>query len=85
MSILGNRVQQLEDVRFLLGQGRYVANVAPPDAAAVVPDQQHRPVAVISVWGPVERFRHEVAISAGTLTEATREFSTRLGARSDAS
>ena len=36
MSILGNRVQRIEDVRFLLGQGRYVANVAPPDAAAVV-------------------------------------------------
>ena len=33
MSVLGNRVQRIEDVRFLLGQGRYVANVAPPDAA----------------------------------------------------
>ena len=36
MSVLGNRVQRIEDVRFLLGQGRYVANVAPRDAAAVV-------------------------------------------------
>ncbi len=32
MSILGNRVQRIEDVRFLLGQERYVANIAPPDA-----------------------------------------------------
>ncbi|MDG1409117.1 MAG: xanthine dehydrogenase family protein molybdopterin-binding subunit [Acidimicrobiales bacterium] len=36
MSILGNRVQRVEDGRFLVGQGRFVPNVAPTDAAAVV-------------------------------------------------
>ena len=36
MSILGNRVQRVEDARFLVGQGRFVPNVAPTDAAAVV-------------------------------------------------
>ena len=53
--------------------------------ASPILDQQHRPVAVISICGPIERFQPEVANSAGILTEATRELSVRLGARSAAS
>ncbi|MGI9621329.1 MAG: IclR family transcriptional regulator [Acidimicrobiales bacterium] len=49
--------------------------------AAPVLDHTNQPVAVISVCGPVERFREEVASSAAALVSATRELSARLGAR----
>ncbi|MGI9605534.1 MAG: xanthine dehydrogenase family protein molybdopterin-binding subunit [Acidimicrobiales bacterium] len=36
MSVIGARVQRVEDDRFLRGDGRYVANIAPDDAVEVV-------------------------------------------------
>ena len=82
-SDLRTELKRIREQGFAVSLGE--RQVGACSVAAPVLDQQHRPVAVISVWGPGERFRHEVTISAGTLTEATREFSTRLGARSDAS
>ena len=48
--------------------------------AAPLLDEHLQPVAVISVCGPLERFRDEVAAVAATLVDATRELSARLGA-----
>jgi DNA-binding IclR family transcriptional regulator len=53
--------------------------------AAPILDNHNQPVAVISVCGPVERFRDEVASSGSALVEATRELSGRLGAQPEAS
>ena len=47
--------------------------------AAPVFDHENGPVAVISVCGPVERFRDEVADIAPILLKATQELSRRLG------
>lgn len=49
--------------------------------AAPILSHTNEPIAVISICGPVERFRDEVASSAAALVEATRELSGRLGAR----
>lgn len=53
--------------------------------AAPILDNHNQPVAVISVCGPVERFRDEVASSGAALVEATRDLSGRLGAQPEAS
>jgi DNA-binding IclR family transcriptional regulator len=47
--------------------------------AAPVFDHEHQVVAVISVCGPVERFRGEVAAIAPVLVDATRALSRQLG------
>ncbi|MCH8992251.1 MAG: IclR family transcriptional regulator [Acidobacteria bacterium] len=47
--------------------------------AAPVSDHENDTVAVISVCGPVERFRDEVGAIAPVLLEATRELSRKLG------
>jgi len=47
--------------------------------AAPVSDHENDTVAVISVCGPVERFRDEVGTIAPVLLEATRELSRKLG------
>lgn len=47
--------------------------------AAPVFDHENGPVAVISVCGPVERFRDEVEDIAPVLVKATQELSRRLG------
>ena len=80
---LRTELKRIREQGFAVSLGERQAGTC--SVAAPVLDQQHRPVAVISVCGPIERFRHEVASSAETLTEATRELSTRLGARPDAS
>lgn len=49
--------------------------------AAPVLDHEGMPVAVISVCGPVERFRAEVETAASLLTEATGQLSAKLGHR----
>ncbi len=49
--------------------------------AAPILDHNHQPVAVISVCGPIERFRNEIAGSAAAVVDATRALSGRLGAR----
>ena len=82
-SELRTELKRIREQGFAVSLGE--RQVGACSVAAPVLDQQHRPVAVISVCGPIERFRHEVASSAETLTEATRELSTRLGARSDES
>ena len=53
--------------------------------AAPILDEAGEPVAVISVCGPVERFRSEIAGVAAQLVEQTRELSSRLGAVENAS
>lgn len=47
--------------------------------AAPVFDHQGRPAAVVSVCGPIERFRHESDEAADALLVETRELSRRLG------
>ena len=47
--------------------------------AAPILDQDGRPVAVISVSGPIERFRDEVHDCAELLVEATGRLSARMG------
>ncbi|MDE0603235.1 MAG: IclR family transcriptional regulator [bacterium] len=49
--------------------------------AAPILDHNHQPVAVISISGPLERFRDKIARSAAAVVEATRGLSTKLGAR----
>ncbi|WP_419918818.1 IclR family transcriptional regulator [Candidatus Poriferisocius sp.] len=49
--------------------------------AAPILDHNHRPVGVISVCGPIERFRDKIAHSAAAVVEITRELSTKLGAQ----
>ena len=51
--------------------------------AAPVLDHTNQPVVVISVCGPVERFRDEVESSAAALVKATKELSAQLGARQE--
>ena len=52
--------------------------------AAPILDHNHQPVAVISVSGPIERFRAKIARSAAAVVEATQELSAKLGARPSA-
>ncbi len=49
--------------------------------AAPILDHNHQPVAVISISGPIERFRDKIARSAASVVETTRGLSTKLGAR----
>lgn len=49
--------------------------------AAPILDHNAAPVAVISVSGPIERFRDEIAGSAAAVVEVTRALSTKLGTR----
>ncbi len=48
--------------------------------AAPIVDHNHEPVAVISVCGPVDRFRNKIAPSAAAVVAATRALSAKLGA-----
>ena len=48
--------------------------------AAPVLDHNGEPVAVMSVCGPVDRFRNKIAPSAAAVVEATRALSAKLGA-----
>ncbi len=48
--------------------------------AAPVLDHNLQPVAVISVCGPIERFRDKVTQSSAAVLEVTRALSTKLGA-----
>ena len=52
--------------------------------AAPILDHNHEPVAVISVCGPIDRFRNKIAPSAAAVVEATRALSTKLGAHLNA-
>ena len=49
--------------------------------AAPILDHNNQPVAVISVCGPIERFRTRIARSAAAVVEATQGLSAKLGAR----
>jgi len=49
--------------------------------AAPILDHNHQPVAVISISGPIERFRDNIARSAAAVVEATRTLSAKLGGR----
>ena len=48
--------------------------------AAPILDHNHEPVAVISVCGPIDRFRNKITPSAAAVVEATRALSAKLGA-----
>ncbi len=51
--------------------------------AAPVLDHNGEPVAVMSVCGPVDRFRNKIAPSAAAVVEAARALSAKLGAPSE--
>jgi DNA-binding IclR family transcriptional regulator len=78
--------KELEGIRkqgFAVSLGE--RQVGAGSVAAPILDHHNNPVAVISVCGPAERFRDEVADAATALVEATRELSGRLGAQPEAS
>ncbi len=49
--------------------------------AAPILDHNNQPVAVISVSGPIERFRAKIARAAAAVVDATQELSMKLGAQ----
>lgn len=74
-------VRELDQIRgqgFAVSMGERQADAA--SVAAPVLDADG-PVAVISVCGPIERFRDKVADTAAVLVDATRTLSVRLGHR----
>ena len=71
---------ELAEIRgrgYALSFGERMAGAA--SAAAPVLDHENRPSAVVSVAGPVERFRSEVDRAVALLLEATGRLSTKMG------
>lgn len=77
-AVLRRELDQVRQQGFAISMGERQADAA--SVAAPVFDADG-PVAVISVSGPIERFRDRVADTAAAVTEATRELSVRLGHR----
>lgn len=77
--LLRRELDQIRKQGFAVSMGERQAGAG--SVAAPVLDYRQIPVAVISVCGPVERFRDEVADAAKHVVEATRELSALLGAR----
>lgn len=78
VTVLRRELDQVREQGFAISMGERQADAA--SVAAPVFDADG-PVAVISVSGPIERFRDRVADTAAAVTEATRELSARLGHR----
>lgn len=76
--VLKRELEQIRAQGFAVSMGERQADAA--SVAAPVLDADG-PVAVISVCGPLERFRDKVAETAALLVDATRELSVRLGHR----
>ena len=78
LAVLRRELEQIRQQGFAVSMGERQADAA--SVAAPVFDADG-PVAVISVSGPIQRFRDSVAEAAVAVTEATRELSVRLGHR----
>lgn len=78
-AMLQRELDQIRKQGFAVSMGERQAGAG--SVAAPVLDHRRVPVAVISVCGPVERFRDEVADAAKHVVEATRDLSALLGAR----
>ena len=77
--------QELEKVRasgFAVSMGERQADAA--SVAAPIFDHTGRPIASMSLCGPVERFGGEVDEAAALIVAATRQLSTQVGFRPDA-
>jgi len=75
-TVLRRELDQIRMQGFAVSLGERQSDAA--SVAAPIFDQDG-PVAVISVCGPLERFRPVVAETAAAVVEATRELSERLG------
>ena len=80
---LRTELAQIRKQGFAVSLGERQAGAG--SVAAPILDHHNQPVAVISVCGPVERFRDEVESASTALIEATRDLSGRLGAQPEAS
>jgi IclR family acetate operon transcriptional repressor len=80
LAVLRRELDQVRQQGFAVSMGERQADAASV-AAPVFDADGPGPVAVISVSGPIQRFRDAVAETAVAVTEATRELSMRLGAR----
>lgn len=72
--------QQLDEIRqrgYAVSYGERQAGAG--SVAAPVFDHRHQPAAVLSVCGPLERFRDEVPAASRALLDATHELSRQLG------
>jgi DNA-binding IclR family transcriptional regulator len=78
VAVLRRELDQIRAQGFAVSMGERQADAA--SVASPILDSDG-PVAVISVCGPIERFRDAVAENAGLVVEATRELSSRLGHR----
>jgi len=78
-TMLRRELDQIRKQGFAVSMGERQAGAG--SVAAPILDHRKVPVAVISVCGPIERFRGEVADAAKHVVEATRELSSLLGAR----
>jgi IclR family acetate operon transcriptional repressor len=80
LNVLRRELDQIRQQGFAISMGERQADAA--SVAAPVFDDRG-PVAVMSVSGPIQRFRDSVADTASVLTEATRQLSAQLGHRRD--
>lgn len=78
VSVLRRELDTIRQQGFAVSMGERQADAA--SVAAPIFDQDG-PIAVISVCGPIERFRETVAETAAAVVEATRQLSDRLGHR----
>lgn len=78
VSVLRRELDQIRQQGFAVSMGERQADAA--SVAAPVFDADG-PIAVISVCGPIERFRDAIADTAAAVVDATRSLSSRLGHR----
>jgi DNA-binding IclR family transcriptional regulator len=74
---LRRELGEIRERGYALSFGERQAGAA--SAAAPVLDHDGKPVAVVSVSGPAERFREEVETATALLLEATGRLSARMG------
>lgn len=75
---LRSELRRIKEQGFAVSFGERQEGAA--SVAAPVLDRMHRPTAVISVCGPLERFKPNIAHAAALLVTATNEISARMGA-----
>ncbi len=78
-SALRDELAEILDRGYAVSLGERQAGAG--SVAAPILDHTNTPIAVISVCGPVDRFRDEVLMVAGEVVAATRKLSAQLGAR----
>ena len=79
VAVLRRELEQIRQQGFAVSMGERQQDAA--SVAAPIFDADG-PVAVLSVCGPIERFRDQIAETAAAVVEATRDVSARLGHRS---